>query len=73
MKPVPPGSLQLQAAYLQTLPAIRERCVRVFNLATEGKLEYWDYRVEKETDVVDYCAKIIQVSKIVPGDVYRPF
>jgi len=59
-----PASLQQQAAYLQTLPAIRERCAHVFNLAQDGKLEYWDYHAEKEIEVLDYCANIVQVGKM---------
>ena len=39
------------AAYLRTLPAIRERCGQVFELAEEGKLEYFEYHPEKEADV----------------------
>ena len=64
MNPAGPTSLQEQAAYLQTLPAIRERCADVFDLAQDGKLKYWEYHVEKEIEVIDYCAKIIQVSDI---------
>lgn len=61
------GSLtpQLQAAYLQTLPAIRERCTRVFELAKLGQLEHFDYHPENEAQVVDYCASIIQASIVV--------
>lgn len=48
-------------AYLRTLPAIRERCGRVFELAQQGKLEYFDYHPEKEADVAMFCTEIIQV------------
>nr|GAT45811.1 predicted protein [Mycena chlorophos] len=48
------------AAYLQTLPAIRERCTRVFELAKEGKLEYFEYHPEKERDVAAFCVEIIK-------------
>ena len=51
------------AAYLRTLPAIRERCGRVFELSKQGKLEYFDYHPEKEADVVKFCTEIIQVRK----------
>jgi hypothetical protein len=64
MNPASQASLQQQAAYLQSLPAIRERCALVFNLAKDGKLEYWEYHAEKENEVIDYCANVIQVSKI---------
>lgn len=53
-----------QAAYLRTLPAIRERCGRVHELAKEGKLQYFDYHPEKEGDVADFCVEIMKVSSI---------
>ncbi|KAF7332599.1 hypothetical protein MKEN_00142700 [Mycena kentingensis (nom. inval.)] len=53
----PPAQI---AAYLRTLPAIRERCTRVFELAKEGKLEYFEYHPEKERDVAAYCVDIIK-------------
>ena len=49
------------AAYLRTLPAIRERCSRVHALAQEGKLEYFDYHSEKEDAVASFCIDIIKV------------
>lgn len=59
----PLGNLnpQTQAAYLRTLPAIRERCSRVHDLATQGKLEYFDYHPEKEDSVAEFCLNIIKV------------
>lgn len=53
-----------QTAYLRTLPAIRERCSRVFKLAEQNKLEYFDYHPEKEKDVVEFCINIIKVCNI---------
>lgn len=53
-------SPKAQAAYLLTLPAVRERCTRVFDLAKQGKLEHFDYHPENESHVVDYCASIIK-------------
>lgn len=50
------------AAYLRTLPAIRERCSRVHTLATEGKLEYFDYHPEREDAVASFCIDIMKVS-----------
>lgn len=50
--------------YLRSLPAIRERCNRVFGLAQEGKLEYFDWVPDKEQDVVEFCKNIIQVRRI---------
>ncbi|KIK58056.1 hypothetical protein GYMLUDRAFT_45605 [Collybiopsis luxurians FD-317 M1] len=51
--------LEAKAAYLRTLPSIRERCGRVFELAKAGKLEYFDYHQDKEADVTDFCLNII--------------
>lgn len=48
--------------YLRTLPAIRERCSKVFALGQQGKLEYFNYHADKEPDVIDYCTNIIKVS-----------
>lgn len=47
--------------YLRTLPAIRERCSKVFALAQQGQLEYFDYHPEREVAVIDFCSTIIQV------------
>ena len=52
------------AAYLRTLPAVRERCSRVFELAKAGKLQYFDYHPEKEAEVTEYCVSIMKVSKM---------
>ncbi|TFK31759.1 hypothetical protein BDQ12DRAFT_660073 [Crucibulum laeve] len=53
-------SLEEKAAFLRTLPSIRVQCGRVFDLAKEGKLDYFDYYPEKEADVADYCIKIMK-------------
>ncbi|TFK45669.1 DUF1688-domain-containing protein [Heliocybe sulcata] len=50
---------QQTAAYLRTLPSIRERCGRVHDLAKQGRLEYFEYNPEKEADVANFCADII--------------
>ena len=55
---IPPAQT---ATYLRTLPAIRERCARVHDLATKGKLEYFDYHPEKEVDVSRFCIGIMKV------------
>jgi hypothetical protein len=52
---------QTAALYLRTLPSIRERCSRVYNLATQGKLLFFDYHPEKEEDVAAFCLNIIKV------------
>ncbi|ESK92744.1 duf1688 domain-containing protein [Moniliophthora roreri MCA 2997] len=59
MNLTPETPLEQKAAYLRTLPAIRERCSKVFTLAKEGKLEYFDYHPEKESEVAEFCAGII--------------
>ncbi|KAJ3766899.1 hypothetical protein FB446DRAFT_362403 [Lentinula raphanica] len=72
-------SLKDKASYLRTLPAIRERCGRVFELAKAGKLEYFDYHPDKEEDVTAYCLNIIQrdfgtdYNKIPPHGRWRHF
>ncbi|KAJ7450066.1 hypothetical protein B0H11DRAFT_2078315 [Mycena galericulata] len=48
------------AAYLRTLPAIRERCTRVFELAKQGKLQYFEYHPENEVKVTAFCVDIIK-------------
>ncbi|KAF8332420.1 DUF1688-domain-containing protein [Cantharellus anzutake] len=54
---IPP---EQKAAYLQTLPAIRERCSRVHGKALQGKLHCFEYFPEKEDQVVDFCIDIIK-------------
>ncbi|KAJ3784698.1 hypothetical protein GGU10DRAFT_21352 [Lentinula aff. detonsa] len=72
-------SLKDKASYLRTLPAIRERCGRVFELAQAGKLEYFDYHADKEEEVTDFCLNIIQrdfgtdYSQIPPHGRWRHF
>lgn len=57
-------TLEQKVAYLRTLPAIRERCGRVFELAKAGKLEYFDYHPEKMADVASFCIDIMKVSSL---------
>ena len=49
------------AAYLRTLPAIRERCSRVHTLARDGKLQYFDYHPDNESAVADFCIELMKV------------
>ncbi|KAG6335715.1 hypothetical protein ID866_3373 [Astraeus odoratus] len=49
-----------QAMYLRTLPAIRERCHQVHGLAKQGKLQFFDYHPEREHDVIEFCAGIME-------------
>ncbi|KAF5374099.1 hypothetical protein D9615_008836 [Tricholomella constricta] len=50
--------------YLRTLPAIRENCTRVHDLAKQGKLEYFDYHPDKEVDVAAFCIDIIKATRL---------
>ena len=61
MNPIALDSPEQTAAYLRTLPAIRERCGRVHALAQKGALEYFDYHPEKERDAAAFCVEIIKV------------
>ncbi|KAJ9478223.1 hypothetical protein PHBOTO_001792 [Pseudozyma hubeiensis] len=71
-----------QVAYLRTLPAVRERCSKIFSAAaaspTSG-LEYFTYDPSKEDAVADYCISIIQrdfgsdYSSIPPHGRWRHF
>ncbi|KAJ2914581.1 hypothetical protein MD484_g5816, partial [Candolleomyces efflorescens] len=71
--------LSQKAAYLRTLPAIRERCGKVYELATQGKLQYFDYHPENEALAVDLCIGIMKktygeenfVAKIPPHGRWR--
>ncbi|KAK7025257.1 hypothetical protein R3P38DRAFT_2953568 [Favolaschia claudopus] len=47
------------AEYLRTLPAIRDRCNRVFELASANKLQYFEYHPENESAVTAFCVDII--------------
>ena len=51
-------------SYLRTLPAVRERCSKVYALAQAGELEHFDLHEDKLETVVDFCANIIEVSNI---------
>lgn len=57
---------ELKAQYLLTLPAIRDRCSQVHDLAKEGKLEYFEYHPDNEEKVADFCLQIIQVTSCLP-------
>lgn len=48
-------------AYLRTLPAVRERCSKIYALAKQGELEHFDLHEDRLPAVVDYCANIIAV------------
>ncbi|KAI5995730.1 hypothetical protein EDC04DRAFT_2585846 [Pisolithus marmoratus] len=55
-----PENAVTRALYLRTLPSIRERCSRVHDLAKQGKLQYFDYRPDKEDAVIEFCAGVIE-------------
>ncbi|PCH44372.1 DUF1688-domain-containing protein [Wolfiporia cocos MD-104 SS10] len=55
-----PLTAEQTAAYLRTLPAIRERCGRVHALAQQNKLEYFTYDPDREADVAAFCVDIIK-------------
>jgi hypothetical protein len=48
-------------SYIRSLPAIRERCSKVYKLAQDDKLDHWTLNADREDDVLDYCARIIKV------------
>ena len=50
-----------RVAELRQLPSIRNQCKKVYELATEGRLRYFEYHPENESNVVDFCKKIIEV------------
>jgi hypothetical protein len=49
------------AAYLRTLPSIRELCTRLFERAQKGELKYFDYDPAREAETVEFSASIIEV------------
>jgi hypothetical protein len=53
--------IQNPALYLLTLPAIRDRCSKVHDLAKQDKLQYFSYHPENEDKAVNTCIKIIKV------------
>lgn len=50
----------LTAQFLRTLPAVRERCAQVFELAKRGQLKYFDYHPEHEQDVTQFCIGLMK-------------
>jgi hypothetical protein len=53
------------ASYLRTLPAIRERCTQVFDLAKASKLEYFEYHPEQEDVAAVFCDELIIVRRLM--------
>ena len=54
-------SSQDPVEYLRSLASIRARCTQVHDLATKGRLLYFDYHPEKEEEVVEFCKRVIEV------------
>lgn len=54
------STVTARVAYLRTLPAIRERCSKIFDAATTDGLEYFSLDASKIDDAADYCISIIQ-------------
>ncbi|KAK2460736.1 hypothetical protein APHAL10511_007206 [Amanita phalloides] len=63
--------------YLKSLPAVRERCSHVFDLAKQNKLQYFTYNEEKESDVAEFCISLLKrdygtdLTKIQPHSRWR--
>ncbi|EPQ28768.1 uncharacterized protein PFL1_03571 [Pseudozyma flocculosa PF-1] len=57
----PSKQVPAPVAYLRSLPSIRERCRKVFEVAsTSDGLEYLRYDASRESAVVDFCISIMQ-------------
>jgi hypothetical protein len=52
---------ETKVIYLRSLPSVRDRCSKVFEVAKSGNLEFFDYHPEQEETVAKYCVEIIQV------------
>jgi hypothetical protein len=52
---------ETKVIYLRSLPSVRDRCSKVFEVAKSGNLEFFDYHPEQEVIVAKFCAEIIQV------------
>ncbi|KAF8740912.1 hypothetical protein AX14_006660 [Amanita brunnescens Koide BX004] len=46
--------------YLTSLEAVRERCNKVFGLAKENKLQYFNYNEEREVSVAEFCITLLK-------------
>jgi hypothetical protein len=54
-----PSSSTSRIAHLRSLDSIRSSCSKVFALAEQGQLEYWDLDLSREGAVVDYVCGLI--------------
>ena len=52
--------------YLTSLEAVRERCNKVFGLAKENKLQYFNYNEEREVSVAEFCITLLKVRAMIP-------
>ncbi|EST07661.1 Protein of unknown function DUF1688 [Kalmanozyma brasiliensis GHG001] len=77
----PASTVSPDVAYLRTLPAVRERCYKIFSTATStpSGLRYFTYDPTLEDAVADYCIAIIErdfgtnYSSIPPHGRWRHF
>jgi hypothetical protein len=46
---------------LRELPSVRERCEKVYKLAQEGKVNHFILDEDKYGDIIETCAKAINV------------
>lgn len=56
----PSHAAQERIAYLRSLPSIRERCHRVFDLALKDELDYWMVDMSKQDDIVSFVCSLIE-------------
>ncbi|KEI36597.1 uncharacterized protein L969DRAFT_90552 [Mixia osmundae IAM 14324] len=55
-----PSSSDDPAVYFTTLPAIRERCRAVFDIASANRLQYWNVDLSQQDAIVDFCCALIE-------------
>lgn len=55
------SAMDEQIAYLQSLPSVRERCTKVYALAEQDKLDFWELDASKTADIVEFCCSLIKV------------
>ena len=60
--PRPPDPQLDPVGYLRSLPAVRERCIILTNLALKNQLRHFDVDMSKFDDVVMFVAGIIKVN-----------
>lgn len=53
------GEAHSSVAYLRSLPAIRERCERVYGLGVEGKLEHFEVHEDRVPAVAEFVEQVM--------------